>query len=241
MAYFSSFEILTQASWKWFFADEKFVTKERALHAQPVVHFICGSISGFCGTVLSHPFDVVRTRIVSQAEPRTYLNTRHAFISMGKFEGFSSFYRGFLPTIIQIMPFSGAQFASYNIFKNLWNEQFHTDHLTVQLTGDFHMNIQSSFICGAVSGTFAKLLVYPLDLVKKRLQIRGFENARGLNFGQTPRYNGFIHCIVHTIQHENLAAFYKGLVPSLFKATLSTALHFWLYESFVKFLTKHNW
>ena len=240
MAYFSSFEIFTQTSWKYLFAEEKFLSKERALIAQPVVHFICGSMSGICGTVLSHPFDVVRTRIISQSEPRTYFNTRHAISCMAKNEGFSSFYRGFLPTIMQIMPFSGAQFASYHFFKKLWAQRYNSDHLTVQLISDLHLNIQSSFVCGAVSGTLAKLLVYPLNLVKKRLQMRGFEQARGLNFGETPRYDGFIHCVVHTLKTENINAFYKGLVPSLFKSTLSTALHFWLYESFVIMLSNAN-
>ena len=49
------------------------------------------------------------------------------------------------------------------------------------------------------------------------------ETARGTEFGAVPHYRGFIHCIRHTLEHEHLGAFYKGLVPSLFKATLTTA------------------
>lgn len=150
------------------------------------------------------------------------------------------FYRGFLPTLIQIMPFSGAQFASYNLFKKWWHDHFGTDSVRLSLASDYHFSIQASFVCGALSGMVAKFLVYPLDLVKKRLQIRGFEEARGLTFGQTPYYEGFVHCVSHTIQNENLAAFYKGLVPSLAKATISTALHFWLYESIVRMLADYR-
>ena len=137
------------------------------------------------------------------------------------------------------MPFSGAQFASYNLFKKLYIQHFESDHLRVDIPGTgggLHFNIQASFVCGAASGTVAKFLVYPFDLIRKRLQIRGFEQARGTNFGHVPHYQGLVHCIVHTMENESFSAFYKGLVPSLFKATLTTALNFWLYETVLSML-----
>lgn len=221
---------------KWLFDHEDYISHKQAIQTKPLVNFVCGSMAGFTGTMLSHPFDVVRTRMVSQSEPKTYLNTRQAIILMAQKEGLIGFYRGFLPTLMQIMPFSGAQFATYKFFKDQWLQQFGCDHISIRLNDEDRRQflIQSSFVCGALSGFVAKLLVYPLDLVKKRLQIRGFEEGRGIGFGQTPYYQGFLHCITHTIQTEKFSAFYKGLLPSIFKSTLSTALHFWLYESFVK-------
>lgn len=127
---------------------------------------------------------------------------------------------------MQIMPFSGAQFAAYNLLKKTWHEHLGEDGFFLG-----PLPLQSSFICGAGSGMVAKFLVYPLDLIRKRLQIRGFEAARGAAFGSVPVYEGFLHCIAHTLEKESITAFYKGLVPSLFKATLTTALNFWLYES----------
>ncbi|XP_027202279.2 thiamine pyrophosphate carrier protein 1 [Dermatophagoides pteronyssinus] len=242
MAYFSSFEILTRLTLKWLIDHEEIISHKYVMQSQPLVHFICGSMAGFTGTLLSHPFDVIRTRMVSQSEPKTYHTTGQAFMTIAKHEGRVGLYRGFLPTLMQIMPFSGAQFATYNIFKERWQQYYHADHLAINI-GYKHgheIHIQSSFFCGALSGMVAKFLVYPLDLVKKRLQIRGFETGRGNKFGKTVHYEGFIHCITHTIQTENLAAFYKGMIPSIFKSTLSTALHFWLYESLVKKLNNSD-
>ena len=86
-----------------------------------------------------------------------------------------------------------------------------------------------SLLCGSGAGLCAKAAVYPLDVVKKRLQIQGFEHGR-VGFGQTPGYQGFIHCMRKVGSEEGLRGLYKGLNPSLLKAVTSTGLHFFFYE-----------
>lgn len=239
MAYFSSFEMLNQLTFEWFFKYENFISRN-LLQYQPLVHFVCGSFAGCSATLMSHPFDVIRTRMISQCNfTKTYNNSRQAIYLLVKNEGFFGLYRGFLPTIIQIMPYSGSQFAIYKVLKKYclkYNDNPDYIMFNIFKVYEKKIQIQSSLICGAFSGLFAKVLVYPLDFIKKRLQIRGFEKHRGKNFGYTPRYEGFIHCIIYTFRTEKLSAFYKGLVPSTLKATISSALHFWLYEIFVKML-----
>lgn len=209
-AYFSSFELYTQLTWSLLLSADSSSSSTSKLttnHWTPAtVHFFCGSLSGFSATALSHPFDVIRTRIISQSEtPKTYLNTRHALRTIFAREGVTGLYRGFLPSTMQIMPFSGAQFAAYNFLKKAWHEHLGEDGLTFG-----PLPLQSSFICGAGSGMVAKFLVYPLDLIRKRLQMRGFEAARGASFGSVPVYEGFLHCIAHTLEKESVTAFYKG-------------------------------
>lgn len=241
VVYFSSYDLFTKVSYDWLMSHDEYVSQSEVIaHWKPVVNFTCGSLSGFCSTVLSHPFDVVRTRMVSQSEPKTYLSTKHAFQSMIKFEKLPGLYRGFVPTISQIMPFSGAQFASYTFFKELWSRKLEHDYVDIHFMDNHDLKINNSFICGAMSGTVAKLITYPLDLIKKRLQIKGFEHARGSTYGHTPYYQSMSHCIMQTFRNENFFAFYKGLVPSLLKATITTALNFWLYENAMVFLKNLN-
>lgn len=46
----------------------------------------------------------------------------------------------------------------------------------------FSGNVKN-LVCGSCAGIISKTLTYPFDLFKKRLQVRGFEQARAA-FGQ---------------------------------------------------------
>ena len=89
--------------------------------------------------------------------------------------------------------------------------------------------IQKSFICGSGAGLLAKLAIYPFDMLKKRLQVQGFEEARK-HFGQVRRYSGLLHCVKNVILEEGLRGLYKGLVPSLLKAAVVSGTIFCSYD-----------
>ena len=84
-------------------------------------------------------------------------------------------------------------------------------------------------MCGALSGLCSKTAIYPLDLLKKRLQVQGFEEARK-SFGKVRYYRGLRHCIIDVVKEEGILGLYKGLSPSLLKAIAAAALIFTSYE-----------
>ena len=69
---------------------------------------------------------------------------------------------------MSIGPTSAIQFACYSTFTELY----------YYLKED-QLNIFEKFICGSFSGVLGKTVVYPLDTIRKRLQIQGIENPRG--------------------------------------------------------------
>jgi len=238
MVQFSSFEFYTQSVWNSFlFNDEK--RRERALHYQPVIHFVCGAMSGFSATLMAHPFDVIRTRLISQSEPKTYTSTSNAFKLIVRIEGYKALFRGLVPTVVQIAPFTGMQFAVYNICNKMWLKMFVKNSKNSESNNKFDIHLQRSLCCGAVAGFSAKLLVYPFDLIKKRLQVEGFQHARR-QFGAVRTYNGTIDCATKVWKEETFLAFYKGLSPSLMKAAITTALNFSFYEIVIKYLDSLN-
>ncbi|WAQ95647.1 TPC-like protein [Mya arenaria] len=91
------------------------------------------------------------------------------------------------------------------------------------------MGAVESFICGSGSGFLSKLLMYPMDVTKKRLQIQGFEEARK-NFGAVRQYKGVVHCIKQSLKDEGLRGMYKGLSPSLLKAVFVSGTIFCVYD-----------
>ncbi len=48
--------------------------------------------------------------------------------------------------------------------------------------------VGGNIVCGSLAGLVAKVVVYPLDLSKKRLQVQGFEKAR-VQFGKVSTYD----------------------------------------------------
>ncbi|CAN8030891.1 unnamed protein product, partial [Ixodes persulcatus] len=151
---FSSYEYLLKRS-------DSTLGREAVIRWSNTVHFACGFTSGCVSTAVAHPFDVIRTRLVAQLEPKTYTSISQAVRLMWRQEGPRSFYRGMLPTLLQIGPLSGFQFGFYHFFTHLW---------TLLLEDDANVTGMRSVACGALSGIVSKTLVYPLDLIKKRLQ-----------------------------------------------------------------------
>lgn len=147
-----------------------------------------------------------------------YKGVSHAFHQIIKLEGPLVLYRGILPTFMQVGPHAGAQFMFYKIFDNLYKNTVHTDKTT----------LTSSTVAGSLAGFFAKIVVYPLDLIKKRLQIQGFN--RGDIFGEKFVCNGMLNCISQIYKREGYKGYFKGLNASLVKAVATSALYFSSYE-----------
>ncbi|KAL9988345.1 hypothetical protein ACROYT_G002780 [Oculina patagonica] len=133
--------------------------------------------------------------------------------------------RGLVPTLVQIFPYAGLQFGFYAFFKALWEMSFRTKQQDPYKPAD----IEESLACGALSGIVSKGIIYPLDMVKKRLQVQGFHEARQ-TFGEVRRYSGMLDCFRVILREEGSAGFFKGLAPSTIKAGLSVAIIFCTYE-----------
>ena len=60
---FVSFELLTLHAWN--YLPSSFTTDHK-----PITHFACGGVTGIIASFASQPFDVIRTRLIAQGEPK---------------------------------------------------------------------------------------------------------------------------------------------------------------------------
>ena len=91
----------------------------------------------------------------------------------------------------------------------------------------------------AVAGMATKTILYPLDVVKKRLQVSGWSEGRQ-GLGSTVRYTNMRHCMLTILRQEGARSLYKGFTPALVKAVTTTSIHFTAYEWCCKvFLLRH--
>lgn len=217
LASFAVFETLTIS-----LGNSRLVTEHSEY--KPVLHFFCGGLGGYAGTLASFPFDVVRTRFVAQ-NSAIYTSTKQAARMLYNEGGILAYYKGLLPATLATAPQAGLQFAFYSLLtdllKGLVNRS--NDELGERIT------VLGSLSCGGLAGMGSKAILYPLDVVKKRLQISGWSKARS-GLGATPKYTSMLNCIKEILVNEGFSALYKGFTPALIKAVSTTSLHFMVYE-----------
>lgn len=94
-------------------------------------------------------------------------------------------------------------------------------------------------ISGAAAGISSKLIAYPFDTSKRRLQVIGFEKARQ-EFGVTRQYKGIASHIVTSLKEEGIRGLYKGAMWAFIKSGVGTSLYFFLYEKACRTLRARN-
>ncbi|GLJ46065.1 hypothetical protein SUGI_0970450 [Cryptomeria japonica] len=204
---------------------------EDHLRLSPYLSYVSGALAGCAATIGSYPFDLLRTILASQGEPKVYPNLRTAFKEIVQTRGMRGLYAGLSPTLVEIVPYAGLQFGSYDTFKR-WIKEWNQAH-TMHNSNESEDNLSSLqlFLCGLAAGTVAKVVCHPLDVVKKRFQVEGLR--RHPRYGasvEEKTYKGMWDALRRIMQAEGLAGLYKGIVPSVIKAAPAGAVTFVVYE-----------
>lgn len=197
----------------------------------PYLSYVSGALAGCAATIGSYPFDLLRTILASQGEPKVYPNMRSAFVGIIDTRGIRGLYAGLVPTLVEIVPYAGLQFGTYDTFKRwamAWNRYRSSD----ASQADDALSSFQLFLCGLAAGTCAKAVCHPLDVVKKRFQIEGL--PRDPRYGarvEHQAYRNINDALYRILQREGWAGLYKGIIPSIVKAAPAGAITFVAYES----------
>lgn len=169
-----------------------------------------------------------------QVKMNKYRNIYQTIYTTFKHEGgVLSLYRGFVPTILGIVPYAGVSFFTYDTLKNTWlqhkaNKLLHNTNHT-QHNNNNHNNIKPElgvierFICGATAGLTAQTASYPLDTVRRRMQLNGLSST-------IPKYTSMYNAIVSIIRTDGIRGLYVGLSINYIKAGPTHAVSFLTYE-----------
>ena len=206
---------------------------------------VIGSCAAVPATIISYPLDVIRTRLVCQSPSVTnfsvnelsktpYTGTINAFTQIVHKEGWKSLFKG-LPAALYTVPvYNGLSLCMYNSLK-----PFLLPHMTK--VDDMHIPLLSDIatgFLGGLSGLITKTLTFPMDTVKKRLQVQGFAEGRAA-MGLTPQYHGFWNCFLTILRTEGVTrGLFKGWVPGIIKAFPNGIVHFVFLERALYFVGK---
>jgi len=139
------------------------------------------------------------------AVERNLKGTVDAMRSIYAENGLRTFAKGYFPSVVSLAPFIAINFASFDILKNTVYEGKRPTTL-------------GTLGLGAAAGLFAQSVCYPLDLVRRRMQLRGQV------YSSTPM------AFVTIVREEGALGLYKGMVPNAVKIIPNNAIRFLVYD-----------
>lgn len=165
--------------------------------------FIVGCGAGVLSTVVTYPFDLLRTRLAAH-ESKHFLSMTDTIREIYSRTGFPGFYVGLQPSLLSIVASSGFFFWSYALARSA------ADVLPVE-----HIwGIEA--LCGFVAGTTAKALSFPLDTIRKRAQV--------------VQPSSVTQMLVLNWKTHGVFGFYRGFLFSLLKTAPTSAITMAVYE-----------
>ncbi|QCE11802.1 solute carrier family 25 [Vigna unguiculata] len=184
------------------------------------VHFVGGGLSGITSATATYPLDLVRARLAAQRSSIYYRGISHAFSTICREEGFSGLYKGLGATLLGVGPNIAISFSVYEGLRSFWQSQ-RPDDSTVMV----------SLACGSLSGVASSTATFPLDLVRRRMQLEGAG-------GRARVYNtSLFGTFKHIVRNEGLRGLYRGILPEYYKVVPSVGIVFMTYETLKMFLS----
>ncbi|CAG8490285.1 3295_t:CDS:2 [Cetraspora pellucida] len=188
--------------------------------------FLSGSAAGIANSVLSGPIEHIRTRLQVQITPTQANSVKRPMLYSGPIDcikkiystyGIRGIYKGQSMTMMREFHGYGTYFFLYEFLKRREGK------------GKKPRDIESwkAYLFGAIAGYGMWLVIYPIDVVKSKLQTDGFTP-------QTKKYKGALDCFVRTYRYEGLRGFFRGFGTVMLRAGPINASTFMAYELAMK-------
>lgn len=199
----------------------------------------CGSLAGITAVSFTYPLDVIRSRLAFQFKgEHVYKGIIDAIIKIySEGKGIRSYYRGYLITIMGMVPYAGISFSSFeNIKKYVLKKHFQyltkadSDKIsTSHLHGYYELTVVGKLICGALTGIIAQTITYPLDVVRRHMQLSNMISEANSKMGikDTFKYVYSKYGVVNGL--------YRGITLNYIRAVPMVSTSFCFYELSKKF------
>ncbi|KAF9147381.1 hypothetical protein BG015_010983 [Linnemannia schmuckeri] len=140
--------------------------------------------------------------------------------------GLRGFYRGLGPSLVGIFPYAAIDLSVFETLKfgyMRWKAGVHEGDEGSEEKALDRPSVFVLLACGTISGSVGATSVYPLSLVRTRLQAQGTP--------QHPQtYTSTLDVFRKTYERDGLRGFYKGMVPTLTKVVPAVSISYVVYE-----------
>lgn len=195
----------------------------------PIVDLLAGSAAGGTAVLCTYPLDLARTKLAYQVvnkkatlknsgrgvalQQPVYSGVKDVLTDVYKQGGVRSLYRGVGPTLIGILPYAGLKFYIYEELKRHVPEE-HQKSILMRLS------------CGALAGLFGQTLTYPLDVVRRQMQVEHLQSS----VGGGVRYKSTMDGLSIIVRNQGWTQLFAGLSINYIKIVPSVAIGFTAYD-----------
>ncbi|XP_078432015.1 mitochondrial substrate carrier family protein isoform X2 [Wolffia australiana] len=186
--------------------------------AGSLVDLLAGSAAGATAVLCTYPLDLARTKLafqVREAESNSdarnsYRGIRDVLKTVYVEGGARSLYRGIGPTLLGILPYAGLKFYIY-------------EELKARVPEDRRESVFLRLSCGALAGLFGQTLTYPLDVVRRQMQVQ-------TQTGEDPIIRGTVQGLAAIVRNHGWKRLFAGLSLNYLKVVPSAAIGFTAYD-----------
>ncbi|OAV94244.1 hypothetical protein PTTG_00602 [Puccinia triticina 1-1 BBBD Race 1] len=179
--------------------------------------FLAGGLAGVVSQVLIYPIETLKTQLMSSTINESFQGRAllvYTIKKLNKTGGVRGYYKGLMAATMGVFPYSAIDMSAFEGLKRAYRTASGTEEET---------GVLATLVCGAISGGVGATVVYPLNVVRTRLQAQG-----------TPyhpqQYTGILDCVRQTFLRERWLGFYRGLAPSLLKVVPAVSISWLVYE-----------
>lgn len=195
------------------------------------INFLAGGTAGCVATTFTYPLDLLRTRLAaaqtapSHASPST---THHgptpralsaairALARENPSNPLRPYFRGLGAGLASIFPYMGLFFLGYEALKAALP---HSSSWVSTLGAP-------DAVAGTLASVASKTVVFPLDTVRKRLQVQGQVAGRAFPVHR----GGVVRTMWEVVARDGVRGLYRGLGIGLVKAAPAGAVTIWAFE-----------
>lgn len=141
--------------------------------------------------------------------------------NMWSSSGLRAFYRGLPMGLVGMFPYAGIDLTTYEYLSKFLKSRKARLHNTNE--DDTSLNAFTTALIGAFAGTLGASTVYPLNLLRTRLQSQGTAT-------HPATYTGAWDVTMKTIQGEGFRGLFKGITPNLLKVVPAVSITYVVYD-----------
>ncbi|KAJ6699462.1 THYLAKOID ADPATP CARRIER PROTEIN CHLOROPLASTIC [Salix purpurea] len=173
--------------------------------------FTAGAVAGAAAKTVTAPLDRIKLLMqthgvwAGQESAKKAIGFIEAIVMIGKEEGIKGYWKGNLPQVIRIIPYSAFQLLAYETYKKLFRGK------------DAELSVIGRLAAGACAGMTSTFVTYPLDVLRLRLAV-------------DPGFRAMSEVALTMLREEGVASFYYGLGPSLLSIAPYIAVNFCIFD-----------